>query len=133
LNLLRTEDSFLAMNPLRTAFALIALLTFSAAFAEQVWASTCDGAMRMESPSRPETMTGMHHTPAPSNHPAPRAPECPLAAALAVNGGCIFTCHPAPALATAPLSPPTSSAVLANPADVPVLLLARSQFRPPKP
>jgi hypothetical protein len=119
----------------RTFVALLALLTFFAAFAEQVWASTCDGAMRMGStPSHSEEMAGMEHTPAPSppQDQGPRSPECPLAAAFASNGGCSFSYHPAPALATLPPAP-LSSSVLANPADAPVLLLARPQFRPPKP
>lgn len=124
------------MNRLRTFAALLALLTFFAAFAEQVWASTCDGAMRMGPiPSHSEAMAGMEHSPAPSpqqDH-GTQPPECPLAAALAANGGCIFTYHPAPALAPAPPLPLISSAVRANPADAPVLLLARPQFRPPKP
>jgi hypothetical protein len=131
------ESKYLSrMNRLRSFTALLALLTFFAAFAEQVWASTCDGAMRMGStPSHAQEMVGMEHTPAPSPHQdqTPRSPECPLAAALAANGGCIFTYHPAPALAPAPPLPLISSAVLANPADVPVLLLSRPQFRPPKP
>lgn len=124
------------MNRFRTLAALLALLIFFAAFAEQVWASTCDGAMRMGStPSHSEEMAGMQHTPAPSPHQeqAPHSPECPLAAALAANGGCIFTYHPAPVLAPAPPLPLISSAVQANLADLPVLILARPQFRPPKP
>jgi hypothetical protein len=120
------------MNRVRSFAALIALLTFSTAFAEQVWAATCDGAMRMGTPSQAEGMAGMHHPPA-QHHPTPRSPECPLAAALAANGGCVFTYHPARALATAPPPALSASPVLANPADVPVLLLARSRFRPPKP
>lgn len=122
------------MKP-RTLAALLALFTFFAAFGEQVWASTCDGTMRMGStPTRAEAMAGMQHTPAPApqqDH-GTRSPECPLAAALAANGGCIFTYHPAPALVTAPPPAPNSSAVLASRADAPTLLLARSQFRPPK-
>ena len=119
---------------LRTFAALLALLTFFVAFAEQVWASTCDGAMRMGStPSHTEATAGMKHMPAPSpqQDQEPRSPECPLAAALAANGGCSFAYHPAPALATLPPAP-LSSSVMANPADVPVLLLARPQFRHPK-
>jgi hypothetical protein len=122
------------MSRLRTFAALLALLTFFASFAEQVWASTCDGAMRMGStPSHAEAMAGMHQAPADSqHHPAPRSPECPLAAALAANGGCIFTYHPAPASATAPPQAPTAPAVRSAHADLPDLLFVSPQFRPPK-
>jgi hypothetical protein len=124
------------MKPrLRTFAALLALLTFFAAFAEQVWASTCDGAMRMGStPSHSEAIAGMQHGPAHSPHktPAPRSPECPLAAALAANGGCIFTYHPAAAPAAAPLQALGTSVVAAAPADALDLLFASPQFRPPK-
>jgi hypothetical protein len=120
---------------LRTFAALLVLLTFSTAFAEQVWASTCDGAMRMGStPSHAEAMAGMDHAPADSQqHPAPRPPECPLAAALAANGGCIFTFHPAPAPAAAPLQAPGTPAVRPAHSDAPDLLFVSPQFRPPKP
>lgn len=122
------------MNRLRTFAALLALLTFSASFAEQVWASTCDGAMRMGStPSHAEAMAGMQHAPAESPHPTPRSPECPLSAALASNGGCIFTYHPSPAPVVAPLQAPNAPAVMAAPADALDLLFVSPQFRPPKP
>jgi hypothetical protein len=121
------------MNRFRTFGALLALFTFSASFAEQVWASTCDGAMRMGStPSHAEAMAGMQHGPAEMPHPTPRSPECPLAAALASNGGCIFTYHPAPPPAAAPPQAPSARAVRPAHVDVPDLLFVSPQFRPPK-
>jgi hypothetical protein len=122
------------MMRLRTFAALIALLTFSAAFAEQVWASTCDGTMRMGStPSYAEAMAGMGHAPTDSRHEPPPPPECPLAAALAANGGCIFTYHPTPAPAAAPVQVLSAPAVRPAHADASDLLFVSPQFRPPKP
>src|SRR5829696_6183000 len=52
---------FSGMNRRRTLAALIALVAFAAALTEQVWASTCDGAMRMADVQEAEAMAGMEH------------------------------------------------------------------------
>ncbi|HEU0302451.1 MAG TPA: hypothetical protein VFR37_23530, partial [Longimicrobium sp.] len=88
----------------RMLAALLALATFTASFAEQVWASTCDETMDMQEMPRAEAMTGMDHGQGHGSMPAPapdhdrRAPECPLAAALALTGGCSITFQPATGL-----------------------------------
>ena len=123
----------------RTLAALLALLAFTAAFAEQVWASTCDGAMRMPEMPQTEVMAGMDHEqehgsiPAPSpDHDHHPEPECPLAAALALTGGCSITYQPATGLASPQLFGTTAAAALPGPDDVLDLLPATPPFHPPK-
>jgi hypothetical protein len=120
----------------RMIAALVALFTFTAAFAEQVWASTCDGEMEMAAAPGAMDMPGMDHGPAPDRAPAPghdrRGPECPLAAALALTGGCIITFQPATGLRAPQFFAATTPSAL--PATDPVLdlLLAAPPFHPPK-
>ena len=131
-------DNFPRMTRRRSIAALLALLAFTAAFAEQVWASTCDGAMRMPDMAQSEAMAGMDHGQEHGSMPAPSPdhdhpdPECPLAAALALTGGCSITYQPATGLASPQLFPATASAALPGPDDVFDLLPATPPFHPPK-
>lgn len=126
------------MKRRRMLAALLALATFTASFAEQVWASTCDESMGMPDMPRAEAMAGMdhgqEHGPAPA--PAPdhdgRAPECPLAAALALTGGCTITFQPGTGLGFQQVFGSTTSAALPAPADVLGRLPAAPPFHPPK-
>lgn len=78
----------------RTLTALLALVAFSASFAEQVWASTCAPVAAEAARHHPAAYTqadgrhGAMEIPAVSaRHSAPDAPdECPV---QAVAGGCI--------------------------------------------
>jgi hypothetical protein len=122
----------------RTLAALFALLTFTASFAEQVWASTCDGAMEMAEAPGAMKMPGMDHGQMPDHGtpPAPehdrRAPECPLAAALALTGGCTITFHRADGLRPPQFFAATTASALPAPDQVLDLLLAAPPFHPPK-
>lgn len=126
------------MTRRRTIAALLALLAFTAAFAEQVWASTCDQGMRMPDMPRAEAMAGMHHGQEHGSMPAPapdderHPPECPLAAALALTGGCTITYQPATGLASPQLLAAIMSAALHASDDVLDLLPATPPFHPPK-
>jgi hypothetical protein len=120
----------------RILAALFALFTFTASFAEQVWASTCDGAMEMAEAPGAMDMAGMDHRQAPDDTPAPdhdrRAPECPLAAALALTGGCTITFQPAPRLGSPQFFSATTASALPAMDRVLDLLLAAPPFHPPK-
>lgn len=116
--------------------ALFALLTFTASFAEQVWASTCDGAMEMAEAQDSMDMAGMEHGPVPDHAPASdhdrHAPECPLAVALALTGGCIITFQPATGLRAPQFFAATTPSALPAADQVLDLLLAAPPFHPPK-
>lgn len=117
----------------RILAALLALLAFSASFAEQVWAGAC----------APVAEAGAHHTsPAPdadgAHHGAqspaapgePRAPDdCPL---RAVAPGCALLLLPAPV--RVPAAPADAPRVVAVPYTDPSreILLATAFFRPPQ-
>lgn len=129
-------DNFSRMTRRRTLAALLALVAFTAAFAEQVWASTCDEGMT-DMP-RTEAMAGMDHgqehgsTPAPAPDDERREPECPLAAALALTGGCTITFQPATGLTSPQVFAAATSAALPASDDVLDLLPAAPPFHPPK-
>jgi hypothetical protein len=124
----------------RILAALIALFTFTASFAEQVWASTCDGAMEMAEAPAAMDMPGMDHGPAPDHAPAPapvpdhdrRGPECPLAATLALTGGCIITFQPAARLSSPQFFTASTASALPAQDGMLDLLLAAPPFHPPK-
>lgn len=126
------------MNRRRTLAALIALIAFAAALTEQVWASTCDENMGMQEMPRAEAMAGMHHGREHGSMPAPapdhdrRAPECPLAAALALTGGCSITFQSSAGLVAPQVFAATTSAALPAPDDVLGRLPAAPPFHPPK-
>ena len=121
----------------RTLAALLALIAFSASFAEQVWASTCAPA---------EASRTEHHAPAShphgghggmtiqEDHPDPRIPSpddagCPV---QAVAAGCTLIFFPS-ATMDAVLTAPAADARVAPHADPSIqLLLVSSHFRPPQ-
>ena len=121
----------------RSIAALVTLLALSASLAEQVWASTCDRTMEAADPADARGMAGMDHAgmpgpaPTPTSSPDPSPPECPLAAALAVTGGCTLAYHPSTA-PVPPLGAATRSQVLPAPREAVDLLLAAPPFHPPK-
>lgn len=122
----------------RTLAALLALFAFSASLAEQVWASACAPAARVEAAS---AAAGMDHgampghpAPAPGHDPRDNAPapgsDCPLHAVA--SAGCTFVLLPAAAAAfSRPHAPPSQT--VATVADaLSDLLLASGPFHPPQ-
>ena len=114
---------------LRLVGALVALLAFSAYFAEGVWASACMPAMDDGSAAHAmDTHAGMDHG-APPADDAP-APECPLGMTL-MGGSCVAVSLPASVDVSAP-AVESSSAALAAADDVHDSLLTAGHFRPPR-
>lgn len=121
----------------RTLAALLALIAFSASFAEQVWAGTCAPAeaARQEQSAPASHAHGGHGMTMPAeDHPGPRpaAPDdggCPV---QAVASACALLLLPAPAADAGPAAaaqdvrvPPRADSSLP-------LLLSSSFFRPPQ-
>lgn len=122
---------------LRTFAALLALLTFSASFAEQAWAGTCAPAPaqaaghHLVADSHVHAGGGTVETPsAPAPHHGSGAPDpCPL---QAVTAGCALLLPPAWVSDRAP--PAEAPRILISPHSDPShgLLLVSSFFRPPQ-
>lgn len=122
---------------MRTRFrilaALLALMAFSASFAEQVWAGTCAAEASHAQQSAPASHPHDGMT-MPADHPHPQIPSpddagCPMQALAA---GCALVFFPAAAADAVPATP-AGDARVAPHADPSVqLLLVSSLFRPPQ-
>lgn len=121
----------------RTLAALLALVAFSASFAEQVWASTCapaEASRSAQSAPASHAHGGHGGMTTPEDHPDPRIPPpddagCPVQAVVA---GCTLIFFP-PATIHAVPSAPAADARVAPHADPSIpLLLVSSHFRPPQ-
>jgi hypothetical protein len=122
----------------RTFAALLALLAFSASFAEGVWASTCGSMGPMTSMSTTSSVhmeTDGSHAPqhhsesATSGHGVSSpAPGCPL---IPVLGGCTAVFFP-PAETTVAFSATTHAKLLVVLDRTPNLLLVSALLRPPR-
>jgi hypothetical protein len=126
-------------NRFRLLAALLALFAFTAAFAEQVWASACaPAAQAVAGHAAVATHPGHDCDPgmpmpghAPQRHSrAPTGGDCPFQAAAA--GGCVLFSFAAPgAAAPDPAIAPSARMIPAAQA-APDLLLASPRFRPPQ-
>ena len=115
---------------LRLLGALVALLAFSAYFAEGVWASVCMPGMENAAAAHAmDPHAGMDHgAPTPSDD-AP-APDCPLGMTV-MGGSCVAVSLPSTVEVPAP-AVESSTAALASGDDVHDSLLTASHFRPPR-
>ena len=115
---------------LRLLGALVALLAFSAYFAEGVWASVCMPGMEDGTAAHAaDAHAGMNHgAPSPSDD-AP-APDCPLGMTV-MGGSCVAVSLPSSVEVPAPAAE-SSTAALASGDDGHDSLLTASHFRPPR-
>jgi len=126
-------------NRFRVLAALLALFAFTAAFAEQVWASACvPAAQAVAGHAAVAAHPGHDCDPAmpmqghaPQRHPGvPTGGDCPFQAVAA--GGCALFSFAAPdAAVPAPLADASARMISATQA-APDLLLASPHFRPPQ-
>lgn len=115
---------------LRLLGALVALLAFSAYFAEGVWASVCMPGMDDAAAAHAtDAHAGMNHgAPSPSDD-AP-APDCPLGM-TGMGSSCVAVSLPSAVEVPAP-AVESSTAALTSADDVHDSLLTASHFRPPR-
>lgn len=128
----------------RVLAALLALFAFTAAFAEQVWASTCAQTEMAASASMPEMGAGAaehlqpghgQEMPMPGHgqerhSQMPAGDDCPLRAVAA--SGCVLFSFPAPETAVPDFSAAPSARMAPAAQATPDLLLAFPQFHPPQ-
>lgn len=122
---------------IRVLAALLALFAFTAAFAEQVWASAC-----AQTEMAPTAPAGTHpeqghdqHMPMPGHGQdrhsrMPAGDDCPLRAVAA--SGCVIFSFPAPDGAVPDFTPTPSPRMVPAAQATPDLLLAFPRFHPPQ-
>lgn len=121
----------------RTLAALLALMAFSASFAEQVWASTCapvEASPSGESAPASHPHGGHGGMEMPADHHDPRIPssddaECPV---QAVAAGCALVFFPSATMDAVPAAPAADPRVAPHADPSIQLLLVSSHFRPPQ-
>ena len=128
----------------RVLAALLALFAFTAAFAEQVWASTCAQTEMAAAASMPEMGAGAavhpeqghdQEMPMPGHGQdrhsrMPAGDDCPLRAVAA--SGCVIFSFPAPDSAVPDFTATSSPRMVPAAQATPDLLLAFPQFHPPQ-
>lgn len=124
---------FAVMNRrLRLVGALVALLAFSAYFAEGVWASVCMPGMDDAAAAHAHAMDAHadmnHGAPSPSDE-AP-APDCPLGM-TSMGSSCVAVSLPSSVEVPAPAVESITAAVTSGD-DIHDSLLTASHFRPPR-
>ncbi len=121
--------------------ALLALLAFSAYFAEGVWAAMCPPGMAPDAPAAAEAEgkphaghAGMHRSvPEPSDSPEHSRSDTPPCPFIAVGAGssCVAVSLPAQGTSLQALLP-TAGPVALAPGSAHDLLLASTLFHPPR-
>jgi hypothetical protein len=127
----------------RVLAALLALFAFTAAFAEQVWASTCApasvetqaGSMRMPGSADAQGQHGSDQDMPMPGHGrghsrAPTGGDCPFQAIAA--SGCVFFSFPSTEVAVPDCAAVSAARMLPAAQAAPDLLLAFPHFRPPQ-
>jgi len=133
------------MKPrVRVLAALLALFAFTAAFAEQVWASTCAQTVMAASASMPEMGAGAAEHPQAGHDQEmpmpghgqerqsqmPAGDDCPLRAVAA--SGCVTFSFPAPDGAVPEFTAAPSDRMVPTAQATPDLLLVFPRFHPPQ-
>ncbi|HSK19807.1 MAG TPA: hypothetical protein VK912_11725 [Longimicrobiales bacterium] len=114
---------------LRLLGALVALLAFSAYFAEGVWASVCMPGMDEAAAHAMDAHAGMNHG-APSPSDDTPVPDCPLGM-TSMGSSCVAVSLPSSVEVPAPALESATAAVTSGD-DIHDSLLTTSHFRPPR-